>query len=435
MKEKITPIREQKEQLSTFIREVYDFNYKGGRVILSGAGFAYQRLACSAKNLEKQAFQLLQETGAAYASLNVYKPQVGHCRRTSEYLWRLGHIVIDIDFKGAYVPDYAALEAELERHILWQSTYGDIPMPNHIVFTGSGGCHLYYLFEDLPNGKEGRMEQGIQATKMQLIARWVPIEKALQDEGLEFKVDTTAVDSSRVFRVPGSIHEDTGRMCRMKEIRSARYVYKELCRSLMEKPWKGEYAINSAYRDIERTRNGYGQKPYEADKFVVSKKGLGIKRLKELMGLAQSGWRFEHCRELSAHFVWVWGKDAGWSDEEIQDWLLELNGYFHEPLCERELFRTAKGNGKSYRYTNERIRLNLGLDGSEGYFTGHPLRKCKDRAGKTRLHKKLIAALVLAGKKIREIAQELRLSISLVKRRRTEMNKAEGFGFWATVPV
>ena len=202
----------------------------------------------------------------------------------------------------------------------------------------------------------------------------------------------------------------------------------------MEKPWKGEFAIKSAYRDIERARNGYGPKPYEADKFIMTKKSLGIKRLKELMGLAQSGWRFEHCRELAAHFAWIWGKDAEWSDEEIQEWLLELNGYFHVPLCERELFRTAKGNGKSYKYTNERIRLDLGLDGSEGYFTGRPLRKFKDRAGKTRLHKKLIAALVLAGKKIREIAQELRLSVSLVKRRRTEMDKAENFGFWAALP-
>lgn len=74
------------------------------------------------------------------------------------------------------------------------------------------------------------------------------------------------MDSSRVFRVPGSLHEDTGRICRMKPLRPTRYVYKELCRSLMEKPWKGEYAIKSAYRDIKRARNEYVPKSYEADK-------------------------------------------------------------------------------------------------------------------------------------------------------------------------
>lgn len=70
-----------------------------------------------------------------------------------------------------------------------------------------------------------------------------------------------------------------------------------------------------------------------------------------------------------------------------------------------------------------------------GYFSGRPSRKYKDRAGKTRLHKKLIATLILAGKRIWKITQELRLSISLVKSCRTEMNKAKGFTFWADASV
>lgn len=137
---------------------------------------------------------------------------------------------------------------------------------------------------------------------------------------------------------------------------------------------------------------------------------------------------------MAAHFAWMWGRDAGLSEKKIREKLRELNDWYYEPLSERELFYTARGNGKSYKYTNERIRLDLGLDGSEGYFIGKPSREFKNRAGKTRLHKKLIAALVLAGKKIREIAQELHLSVSLIKRRRTEMKKAEGFSFWATLP-
>lgn len=47
------------------------------------------------------------------------------------------------------------------------------------------------------------MAEGIQAVKMQLLARWVQIEKTLQDEGLYFHVDTQAIDASRVFRIPG----------------------------------------------------------------------------------------------------------------------------------------------------------------------------------------------------------------------------------------
>ena len=64
----------------------------------------------------------------------------------------------------------------------------------------------------------------------------------------------------------------------------------------------------------------------------------------------------------------IWGKDAGGEEEEIWERLLELNRYFHKSLCKQELFRTAKVNGKSYKHTNERIRFDLGLDGSGGVF-------------------------------------------------------------------
>jgi DNA-binding NarL/FixJ family response regulator len=77
----------------------------------------------------------------------------------------------------------------------------------------------------------------------------------------------------------------------------------------------------------------------------------------------------------------------------------------------------------------------LGLTGSDGFFVGHSAREFKDRAGKAKKHKKLIAGLVLLGKKIREIAAELKLSVSLIKRRRSEIKKTEGFTYWETVQI
>lgn len=105
------------------------------------------------------------------------------------------------------------------------------------------------------------------------------------------------------------------------------------------------------------------------------------------------------------HSTWVWGRDAELSEDEIRDRLLELSACVYQPLLGKELFYTAKENGKSYQYTNIRIRLALGLDDSERYFTDRRSREYKDRAGKTRRHKKWIAALVLARKKIYEVAQ------------------------------
>jgi hypothetical protein len=194
----------------------------------------------------------------------------------------------------------------------------------------------------------------------------------------------------------------------------------------------------NANRDIYKCRNGYGKKPDKGLPFIgsgMTSKWLGLKRLNELFSLAKSGWGFMNCREISSHFAWMWARDAGFSMTECEERLRKLNELFHEPLSERELLRTAKGNGKSYRYTNERIRSELGLSASDGFFAGRRTREFKDREGKTKYHKKMIAALILLGKKITEIASELYLSVSIIKRRRTEMKKKEGFDFWAAAQI
>lgn len=197
----------------------------------------------------------------------------------------------------------------------------------------------------------------------------------------------------------------------MKPLRSTPYGYKELCRCLSDVPWRGTYAVANARRDIERAPFGYGQSDRRSGPYTMTKQFLGAKRPQELLRPAHAGWGFQDCRELAAHFAWIWGRDAELSGDEIQDKLREMNACFYQPISERELFYTVRGDGKSYPYTNARIRLTLGLDSSEGYFAGRRSREFKNRAGKTRLHKKWIASLVLAGKKIREIAQELHLSI------------------------
>ena len=316
--------------------------------------------------------------------------------------------------------------------------YGIIFMPNFIVFSGSGGCHLYYLFESLPNGAKKQMAKGIQATKMQLVAKWVEAEKHLDTYGPGFEVDVKATDASRVFRLPGSIHESTGRMCYMKATRTLRYIYKNLCAMLSDKPWNGDYAKQNANQDIERCRNGYGKKstvriPF-ANKFMTEQ-WLANKRIGEMFRLARWGHGFYDCRESAAHMMWSWVRQVNLSPAECESKLRELNEYFHAPLSESELLKTARGGEKIYWYRNQTIRDRLGLAPSDGFFVSRRAREFKDRAGKARRHKKLIAGLILLGKKIREIAQELKLSVSLVKRRRTEIKKSEGFKIWAVAQI
>jgi len=429
----------QRAQAAGFFRTIYSEPMKGGGVIIDDANFHDRALCHSVNGMIAQACRNIKSTGASYASANVYKAyRNGYFRRTEQFLWRLNHIAIDIDYQGSFAHDYAVLEEQLERNIRWHCESGGIPAPNYIVYTGSGGCHLYYVFESLPGGAEKQMIEGIQAVKMKLAARWVEAENNLDTYGPGYKVDTASMDASRVLRVPGSVHADTGRISYMKATGQPKYRYKDLCAMLDDKPWNGAYAVINANRDIDRSRNGYGQKRRRfAPVFNNHKTAewLGAKRLAELFSLARQGWGFQNCREKTAHLAWIWARDSGLCVSECEERLRRLNELFHAPLSERELLRTARGNGKSYRYTNERIRFELGLDGSEGYFIGRSSREFKDRAGKAKRHKKLISALVLLGKKIREIADELKLSVSLIKRRRSEIQKSEGFRFWAMAQI
>jgi hypothetical protein len=428
---------EQKAQTAYFFREIYDTTLKGGGAVLDDANFGCQTIRCSVNGMIAQASRNIQDTGVSFVSVNIFKQNKnGYFRRTDDFLWRFNHIVIDIDFMGDFMPDYNALEEQLIQNIRWYAESYGIPMPTHITFSGSGGCHLYYKFESLPNGFDRKMVKGIQATKMKLIARWVECESNLVKYVEGFKVDDKASDSSRVFRVPGSIHEETGRMCRIMRTGIPTYSYKALCAALDECPWNGTYAIINASRDIEYIRSGFKKKqsafPFASQ---MTSEWLGSKRIYEMFALARSGWGFWNCREKAAHLMWVWCRDTGLPIEECEEKLCQLNDMYHTPLSKRELLRTARGNDKSYYYTNNSIRSVLGLDGSEGFFVGHHVREFKDREGKAKRHKKLIAALVMLGKKISEIADELRLSISIVKRRRTEIKKSEGFKFWAAVKI
>ena len=84
--------------------------------------------------------------------------------------------------------------------------------------------------------------------------------------------------------------------------------------------------------------------------------------MKELMGPAQSGWRFEHCRELAAHFAWIWGKDAGGEEEEIWERLLELNRYFYMKIIAFKI--TVVNRNYSVQQKSTEKATNIPMNGS-----------------------------------------------------------------------
>jgi len=128
---------------------------KGGGAIVDNAKFTGRYLARSVGSMIAQSRKNIEASGTSFVSANIFKPhRNGYYKWVDAFLWRFNHIVIDIDYLGDFANDYDALEQKLEQNIRWFSESYGIPMPTHIVFTGSGGCHLYYVFESLPNGSE-----------------------------------------------------------------------------------------------------------------------------------------------------------------------------------------------------------------------------------------------------------------------------------------
>ncbi len=81
--------------------------------------------------------------------------------------------------------------------------------PTHLVLTGSGGMHIYYLFDGLiPAGQWLAFAKGL----------------AVRAEGEGLKIDAPCTtDAARIMRAPGSLHQDTGQLVQALRWRPQNY--------------------------------------------------------------------------------------------------------------------------------------------------------------------------------------------------------------------
>lgn len=89
-------------------------------------------------------------------------------------------------------------------------------VPTHIVSTGSGGIHAYYLFDPIIP-----------------IAPWRTLAKRLVQRAgeLQFKIDAQCTtDAARIMRAPGSVHQDTGHPVTAWRWRRQNYTLEEFAR-------------------------------------------------------------------------------------------------------------------------------------------------------------------------------------------------------------
>lgn len=392
------------------------------------------------RTIEKTIKLLEKGERPVFTTLNTYKKDNSfdrYCKRDDKHLWGIDTIMIDIDAPTALL----GVEDELISILRWAWELDKIPTPNLYSFTGSGGVHLYYCIERLPRS----MQQSINALKWAIAEKIIAFEEDFPiRDGYTYKVDTKVFDNQRLDRVPGSIHEDTGVMCRCFETGKPRYRYKELLNHFDEETWSADYKIESARKYINNRRGITPQAktvtttpqpttpstPLIQDALTKDDIRLTKKRIKGLFILAEKGKDFKNCREISCFILRNWCMQLNYSEKKTENILIQFNSLFKEPLSEKELLKSTISN-KLYKFSNSYLKNTLNLTDEE-MVVFYKRYRPGDRKERTLIDKVNIAKLLVKGYSSEQICEKLSISLSLLKRRRTEMKKAEGLAYWAS---
>lgn len=413
------------EQVKNYIETLHSDNLSSS-LILYHKAFSYGKGYLTKRQMIKAITRTIKNERKCYATLNRYISlgvnEYGYkeYRRNVKSLMGLEVICLDLDLKTEMDINEPRRfrEQEVLKYIKQKANRGDIIMPTAVSFTGSGGLHIYYAFNEVPK----QMMKTVQVVKYELAEQLAEQYRELDEymDGMEYRVDLNSMDHQRIDRVPGSIHELTGKMCTFHVI-GEKFDIKELAEELNDRKLKYTYAIKNCKHRIKVYSEGRMVKPYKKMTFkkkwtsviLRTPKDLALKRMDELFVLAKSGHGFYRCRELACFLLRVFCDDAGYSYEDKIAKMEELNRLFYEPLAHTELMRTARQQ-RHYKFTNGKIREMLGLSETEGFFVGK--RVFKNKAEQIKNDIKAIAELVKNGLKIKEIAEKLSMSLSKVKR-------------------
>ena len=345
--------------------------------------------------------------------------------RKSEALRRINALYVDIDIDNRY---YGTHEEMIERiRVCLYEGNPSIPAPSLMIDSG-GGCHLYWLLEDLP-----RMALAFWQAVAGHLASDVRKATSMIDH---LKVDAgVSADSQRVMRLPGTYNQRNGRMCRI--------VVNHGC---------------DIYRlDELRDRYGYGKIAPTKKFFPTNGNSYYARVLNDLVRLRdlrakapKDDWCRKRMTFLFRHFALL----AGINAEKALELTQEYNGGFAQPIPETKLTRQTESaqkaieQGKAYRYKIVTLIDLLSITKTEmkhmtvlvDDITRQERRRARRRAqysrrgvdGLTDKQREMDAArliidrLVAQGKTQSEIAAETGYSLSKVKRIRAEHKKCAG---------
>ena len=261
---------------------------------------------------------------------------------------------IDIDTIG-----HEILTKEQEEIILnevfEQIIESGIPWPTGYVQTGSGGLHLYWVYDKIPAYKYN-------------VEAWIEVTKNICSNlkgGDLWKVDLDpSIDVSRVLRLPGSYHPKSGRKVEDHIIISEKYAFSDLLKSFKVTPNSNVFYIVNKANSKQKTTNS-------EQKAVIGKHNIKAWWFSIYLSIANKGRSLkdgfkEGQRDYAAFMLFIALKHIKGCPTQAFDVISDLNDEFIH-LSKEELssyLETAKHT--DYRYRKDTIadylERNLAID-------------------------------------------------------------------------
>ncbi|EJL6394744.1 hypothetical protein NMR99_001770 [Vibrio navarrensis] len=315
-------------------------------------------------DIKLQAEGYVAKTGARTCSLDLFlSPNQFFDWRNTKQLAQLHANWIDIDTVGHDVISQQQQES-LFTEVLQILREQSLPAPTCYVASGSGGMHLYWIYEGVPAYKwRIRVWREISL----VLARTL---KQARPSDADWIVDFAASrDPARVLRLPGTFHGKSGRIVQAF-IGGPLYDFNELA-ALLVRSEQNKQAIalyhNGCLEDLKPTPRAKTAKPPQS-KPTKHRHTIGqwwFRIYSVICSHARSKGVEEGKRDLHAFILYVALRHIKRSPEDAYEAIKALNVEFIH-LTEDELAAYLKtAQQKHYKYTKDSIaeylESNLGI--------------------------------------------------------------------------
>ena len=300
---------------------------------------------------------LAKSNDVFFSQNTFYKPQ-----RKIENIRQLKALYVDIDCHNLnYDPHWVAEKLNLE---VFQET---LPTPNHIIYSGRGLVCIW-LIEPVPH---------------QALPLWQVVQTYFYEQLKYVGADKKSIDSTRVFRIAGSVNSKNGKPVNVEYRHDYRYSLRDLQTEYL--PELSPFTSNTTPKVKRKTKITH----------IFNILNLHYTRLRDITKLAElrkydlKGYRETIC------FLYRYWSCCFTEDPEVSlTQMIDFNNEFIEPLPIGELTRATKSaenawKAKNNQQANEEARKK-GYPGAGYNLTNQTIIQWLDITPEEQIHLKTI---------------------------------------------